>query len=143
MEAQALWRVFPGQIASDLSQYHHRRIAEWHQGDMGSYELLELCEYMPDEGRLKAALRRRMPLHPWLLHPWSEPAHARFQTANELSILRSAQVPSFNSDDIGSTVFMSPDLMQDRVERQLELEEAREGVYAMADRTRHEDDDED
>jgi hypothetical protein len=32
MAALWLWRQFPRQIASDLSQYHHRRIAEWHPG---------------------------------------------------------------------------------------------------------------
>jgi hypothetical protein len=57
MEAQWIWRQFPKQIASDLSQYHHRRIAEWHQGEMISYELLELLEHMPDRGAFKTAYR--------------------------------------------------------------------------------------
>lgn len=53
-----MWRQFPRQIASDLSRFHHRRIAEWHSGEMSSYELLELVEHLPETGAYKAALRR-------------------------------------------------------------------------------------
>lgn len=42
MEAMAFWRVFPRQIASDLRRFFHAHIADWHQGRMSSYELLEL-----------------------------------------------------------------------------------------------------
>lgn len=52
-----IWRQFPRQIASDLSRFHHRRITEWHHGDMGSYELLELIEHLPDDGAFKTAVR--------------------------------------------------------------------------------------
>src|ERR1700741_546097 len=52
-----IWRQYPRQIASDLSRYHRRRIAEWHREEMSSYELLELLEYMDEEGALKSALR--------------------------------------------------------------------------------------
>lgn len=65
MEALWIWRQFPKQIASDLSQYHHRRIADWHRGTvdehgeliLSSYELLELLEYMPERGAFKTAMR--------------------------------------------------------------------------------------
>src|SRR5688500_8954381 len=57
MEALWIWSQFPRQIASDLSEFHHRRIAEWHQGFMSSYELLELMEFMNDRGAFKTAAR--------------------------------------------------------------------------------------
>ena len=57
MEAQWTWRQFPRQIASDLSEFHHRRIADWHSGAMSSYELLELLEFMNERGAFKTAMR--------------------------------------------------------------------------------------
>ena len=134
MEAHAVWLLFPGEIASDLSQFHHRRIAEWHQGNMGSYELLELCEYMPDRGALKPAIRRQNPLHPWLLDP-SEVEAAVLQAANELSILRAAQAPQATSEEIGSKLFIQPSRLRDLVAERIETDELREDVMAMADRT--------
>ena len=133
MEAHAVWLVFPGEIASDLSQFHHRRIAEWHQGTMNSYELLELCEYMPDQGVLKPAIRRANPLHPWLLDP-SEVEAAVLQAANELSILRAVQAPQATSEEIGSKLFIHPSRLRDLVVEQIETDELREDVLAMADR---------
>lgn len=56
-EALWIWRQYPKQIANDLSRYHRRQIREWHDGDMSSYDLLTLLEFMDDEGALKAALR--------------------------------------------------------------------------------------
>ena len=81
MEALWIWRQFPGQIASDLSQFHHRRIAEWHRGEMSSFELLELCEWMDDGGRLKEALRGGR----WTLQQIIEA-----ETFNELARLRAS-----------------------------------------------------
>src|SRR5262245_65692247 len=57
MGALWIWRQFPRQIASDLSRFHQRRIAEWHDGTMLSYELLELMEFFPDDGALRTAQR--------------------------------------------------------------------------------------
>lgn len=142
MEAQALWRNFPGEIASDLSQYHRLRIADWHQGRMPSYELMELCEYMPDAGRFKTALRHLFPGHPWLfLLPWSQEAEALYQTANETSLLRAAKIPaeSLKSEDIGSTIFVSPTRLLEFAEQEEEREEAREGIYAIADRSKQDE----
>lgn len=65
LEALWIWSRYPRQIASDLSQFHHRRIADWHRGRrdeygdlvLSSYELLELLEFMPEEGAFKKAAR--------------------------------------------------------------------------------------
>jgi hypothetical protein len=57
LEALWVWRQFPRQIASDLSRFHNRRIAEWHEGTMSSYELLELIEFLPEDGAYRFAAR--------------------------------------------------------------------------------------
>lgn len=79
MEALWIWRQFPGQIASDLSQYHHRRIAEWHSGEMSSFELLELLQWMPERGAFKTSARG---------NEYSEEEHVWRHIANELARLR-------------------------------------------------------
>src|SRR5262245_35368973 len=73
-EAQMVWRLFPRQMASDLQRFFHRRIAEWHSGEMSSFELLELfgasvvddlkaktrtirIEFAPEDGEIANALR--------------------------------------------------------------------------------------
>src|SRR6516225_8292763 len=117
MAAQALWCRYAGEIASDLSQFHHRRIADWHQGDMCSFELLELCEWMPDEGRFKTALRRGEP---------SEDQWALRQTANETAILRAGMVPGTNSEDWGSRLFLPRSITEEATDRAQEAEEARD-----------------
>jgi hypothetical protein len=139
MEAHAVWLTFPGEIAADLSRFHHRRIADWHQGTLCSYELLELCEYMPEHGALKPAIRRANPLHPWLLDP-SEPEAALLQAANELAILRAVQAPQADSEEIGSKLFITPSRMRDLVMARVETDELREDVFAMADRTSADED---
>lgn len=140
MEAHAVWLLFPGEIAADLSRFHRRRIADWHQGNMGSYELLELCEYMPDHGALKPAIRRANPLHEWLADP-SETEAAVLQAANELAVIRAVQAPQADSEEMGSKIFIAPSKLRDLVTERIETAEAREDVFAMAERS--DDDDED
>jgi len=123
----ALWVLFPGEIASDLSQYHHRRIADWHDGTMCSYELLELCEYMDDDGRLKTAMRQGEA---------SEHRQAAFQTANEVAILRAGMVPNADSADWGGRLFLPAYKLRESAERSAESAEAMEAVFAMVDVTR-------
>src|ERR1700758_1497715 len=107
MEAQTIWSMYPGQIAADLRRYYNVRIADWHQGHMSSYEMLELLEFLPDEGVFKTALRDG---------EWSQRQHALFQCANELAILRSAQVSGTDSEEWGSVIYLSPAKVRERAE---------------------------
>lgn len=124
-----MWVQYPGEIASDLSQYHHRRIADWHQGTMPSYELLELCEYMDDRGRLKAAQRENGILTEL---PQSEHEQAVFQTANSTAVLTAGMVPDADSEDWGGRLFIPPALIRAEIARHNEAYEAMESVFAMA-----------
>lgn len=63
------------EMASDLSRYHHRRIADWHQGKMTSREVTEelfgivtevdkdgkhwlvLADFLPEDSAFNTALR--------------------------------------------------------------------------------------
>lgn len=49
METLTVWRMWPRQIASDLRRFFHCRIADWHRGEISSYELLELFGASVDE----------------------------------------------------------------------------------------------
>lgn len=59
-EAIAIWRLFPRQIRSGLSLYHHRSIGEWHRGEMSSAELLELLDELPETSKFKEASERTL-----------------------------------------------------------------------------------
>ena len=139
MAAHAVWVLFPGEIASDLSRFHHIRIADWHQGRMCSHELLELCEYMPDYGSLKPAIRRFNPLHPWLQDP-SELEAALYQTANENAVIRAVQAPDAHSDDMGSKLFITPSKLREMVDERLEADEGREDAIDVLSTRRRRDD---
>ena|SRR5271157_4593710 len=118
MLAQASWRQWPGEIASDLSRFHHRRIKDWHRGDMDSYELLELCEYMPDEGALKTAMRGDL----------CERDEAIRQIANEIAVLRAGMVPDADSSDYGSHLFIPPPVLRAMAEQAETNAEATDSV---------------
>jgi hypothetical protein len=122
-----VWRRHPREIASDLSQYHGRRITEWHYGDMLSYELLELCEFMDADGAYKTAQRQGEP---------SERAAAVFATANETAVLRAGMVPGADGDIYGARFFIPPRLLRDMAEQAQESDAARESIFAMADISR-------
>jgi len=119
MAAQILWCRYPGEIASDLSRYHHRRIADWHAGTMRSHELLELLEHMDDDGAFKTALRQGEP---------SELRRAVMQIANETSVLRAGQVPGVDGDTYGSQLFFTPAKLRELVAVEQERAEAREYI---------------
>jgi hypothetical protein len=120
--------MFPGEIASDLSQYHGIRIADWHQGRMSSFELLELCEYMPDAGRLKVALL-------------GEPEAVRQvrQIANETAVLRAGMVPGVDSEQYGSQLFFAPEKLAELVQEAEVRTDARHAVFAIGAQTGDED----
>lgn len=108
-----VWRRWPRQIASDLQRFFHRRIADWHQGRMSSYELLELfgisidddpvekvrtirVDFAPEHGALAAALRGGE------LPEWQQMLR---QSTNTLAVLRAAQVPGAQADEYGERLF--------------------------------------
>lgn len=99
MAAQALWRLYPGEIAADLRREYGARIAEWHSGVMSSHELLELCQHLDDDGAFKTALRDGDP---------SQHRKAVLQIANELAVLRAVQAPGVDGDQWGSQFFFTP-----------------------------------
>lgn len=126
MEALWVWRQFPRQIASDLSQYHHRRIAEWHKGEMSSYELLELLEYMPERGAFKTALRKG---------EYSEEEIIWRHIANRLSRIESityVQASGKPGDPI--KMFYTKSELLEMIEEAEEIEDRREDFFSFADR---------
>ncbi len=125
MEALWIWSQYPREIASDLSQYHHRRIAEWHSGEMSSYELLELLEFMPDKGAFKTAVRGGDP---------DEEQEVWNQIANELAIIRAVQAPKVKAEEYGSRIRYSPSKLKALVAEAEEQTEVRETFYSFAAR---------
>jgi hypothetical protein len=99
VDAQVIWSNYPSEIASDLSRYHHRRISEWHSGEMKSLELLELLEHMDEDSAFKTALREGEP---------SEHRKAVLQIANEIAVLRAVQAEGVDGDQWGSRLFFTP-----------------------------------
>lgn len=126
MEALWIWSQFPREIASDLSQYHHRRIAEWHSGDMSSYELLELLEFMPEDGAFKTAVRGG---------DWTHDQEVWAQIANELAILRAVQAPKVKAEEYGSRLRYSPSKLKQLVAEAEEQADVRESFYSFAARS--------
>ena len=106
--------MWPRQIASDLSRFHRRRIAEWHAGDLSSFELLELfgasviddeksdtrtirVDFTPEDGALaQAMLGDNRP-------EWKQ---AICQIANETAVMRVMQAPDASADEYGSRLFL-------------------------------------
>lgn len=125
-----MWRRHPREIASDLSRFHRRRITEWHHGDMLSYELLELCEFMDADGAYKTAQRQGEP---------SLRMEAVFATANEVAVLRAGMVPGADGDMYGARFFIPPRLLRDMAKQAEANADARASIYAMADISRQQD----
>jgi hypothetical protein len=119
--------MFPGEIAADLRRFYGIRIADWHQGVMCSYELLELCEYMPDDGAFKTACRDGEP---------NEQQQAILQIANETAVLRASQAAGVEGDQWGSRLFIPAYKLREMAEQSEQREESRGAVFAaLADRT--------
>jgi hypothetical protein len=131
---QELWRRYPGEIASDLSQFHGRRIADWHRGTIGedgylimaSGELWEFLQYMDDDGAFKTALRDGEP---------SQQRKAILQTANETAVFRAGMVPGADGEQWGSQLFFTPSKLRELVESDEELTEARGEIMAIGSKT--------
>lgn len=118
--------MWPRQTASDLSRFHHRRIAEWHQGQLSSYELLELfgvsieddpelevrtirVDFAPEDGAIADAMRGG-----------ERPEWKRMlaQTANETAVLRAAYVPDADADEYASQLFLPAARLREMAEEQ-------------------------
>lgn len=126
MEALWLWRQFPRQIASDLSQFHHRRIAEWHSGEMSSYELLELLEWMPERGAFKTSVRGG---------EYSDEELTWRHIANELARLRATMHAVHGGKKYDPPLLLSKAAMREEAEDLEATEERREEFFSFADRS--------
>ncbi len=122
-EALWIWRQYPRQIASDLSQYHHRRIKEWHDGSMSSYELLELLEFMPERGAFKTAARGG---------EYSGEEKVWAQIANEIAVLRASFLPKVKGEEYGSQIHLSALKLRELAEKAEAQTEVRESFYSFA-----------
>jgi hypothetical protein len=98
---------------------------EWHSGEMSSYELMELLEFMDDRGAFKTALRDG---------EYSEQEITWRHIANEIARLRATMHAVH-----GGQRYDPPTLMT-KAERKAEIddaefaEERREGFFVFADR---------
>lgn len=125
LEALWLWRQFPRQIASDLSQFHQRRITEWHEGTMSSYELLELLEWMPERGAFKTCLRGG---------EYDEDQLTWRHIASELARLRASFHAAHGGQRYDPPVLLTKAQQIDEVEDAEASEERREDFFAFATR---------
>jgi hypothetical protein len=125
LDAIWIWSQFPRQIASDLSQYHHRRIAEWHQGDMSSYELLELLEHMPERGAFKTAARGG---------EYSEEEITLRHLANEVARLR-ATMHAVYGQRYDPPLLMTKAEQREQLEDLEETSERREDFFSLVERS--------
>lgn len=126
MGALWIWRQFPRQIASDLSQFHHRRIAEWHDGTMSSYEFLELVDLLPDRGAFKTASRGgELCLEDQMLR----------YGVNETARLRATVHIVHGGKKYEPFTFLSVAEQRAQYEDEMATADAREVFYSYADRT--------
>lgn len=126
LEAQWIWRQFPRQIASDLSQFHGRRIAEWHRGEMSSYELLELLEFMDDRGAFRRALRGG---------EYSEQEITWRHIANEIARLRATMHAVHGGQRYDPPTLLTKAEMLAEAEDAQAAEYRRESFFTFADRS--------
>jgi len=108
----ALWARYPTEIEHDLSRYHGRRIAEWHQGQMSSRELLALVVYLPDDSAYQGARRDG---------DWTELEYIAAATANRLAAQSGQEYEPF----------FSPAQRAEQVIDDNDLAEQREGVLSQ------------
>lgn len=126
LQALWIWRQFPRQIASDLSQFHGRRIAEWHRGDMSSFELLDLIEFMDDDGALKTAMRGG---------EYSEDQLAVRHLANEVARLRATMHAVHGGRKYDPPLLLSKAEQNIEHEDSMAAEQRREDFFSFADRS--------
>lgn len=89
---------------------------------MSSYELLELCEHLEEDGAFKTALRQGEP---------SQHRKAVLQIANELAVLRAVQAPGVDGDQWGSQFFFTPSKLRDLTQSAGERAAGRDAVFSI------------
>lgn len=90
---------------------------------MSSYELLELLEFMPEDGAFKSAARGG---------EFSEDKKVWVQIANEMAVLRAGMVSGVKGEEYGSTIFYSPVKLREMAEKSDAQTEVRESFYSFA-----------
>ncbi|GJJ22280.1 hypothetical protein MTY414_59530 [Mycolicibacterium mageritense] len=127
LEALQIVRLWPRQIASDLRRFWHCRMADWHSGELSSYELLELfgvayvdvvedgetrklieLEHAPEDGAVAKAIRGG---------DWPEWVQILAELHKEESVYHAAKYSTPRKKH-QATVFLSP------VERRKRQEQA-------------------
>jgi len=93
---------------------------------MSSYELLELLEFMPEEGVYKTAVRGG---------EFSEDKKVWVQIANEMAVLRAGMVSGVKGEEYGSTIIYSPLRLKEMADQTDAQTEVREDFYSFADRS--------
>ena len=93
---------------------------------MSSYELMELLEYMPEEGAFKTAIRGG---------EYCERDQVWRHVANELAKLRSTMHAVHGGERYAPKVFLTIAEQKEMLEDAEEMESLREGVFQFADRT--------
>lgn len=93
---------------------------------MSSYELMELLEFMPDEGVFKTAVRGG---------EYTERDQVWRHIASELAKLRATTHAVYGGKQYTPKVFYTMGELREMVEEQEEIEERREDFFSFADRT--------
>lgn len=122
MAAQALWRLYPSEIAADLRREYGIRIADWHAGTLCSHELLELLEHADEDGSFKTAVREGEP---------SQHRKAVLQIANEVAVLRAVKAPGVDGDQWGSQFFFTPTKLRELSEAAGDRAAGRNSVFSI------------
>lgn len=56
MEMAPRWKIFPREIESDLSLYHHIDIGDWHEGRLSSRKAITLLDGLPNDSWYKLSV---------------------------------------------------------------------------------------
>jgi len=90
VQAIAIWRRFPSQIAADLQRVYHRHIREWHEGVMSSREFLELLGELDDDSRYQRARCG----FPYGVMDWSPQEYAMADLVRQATLARYDGAPA-------------------------------------------------
>lgn len=93
---------------------------------MGSYELMELLEFMPDDGAFKTAARGG---------EFTERDQVWRHIATELAKLRATTHAVYGGKQYSPKVFYTMAELQEMIQESEEAEERREEFFQFADRT--------
>lgn len=125
-----MWRLYPGEIESDLSRYHHLDIKEWHQGRMSSRRLLTLVKHLPAESATKTAARHG---------DWTEHTYLDAATVNEIRLMRADLASIFAGGGEEPDLFRSPYQEKMIAQREQQRDQVRNTVLAQLHRKKGDD----